>query len=69
MSFINPLDKIATLLPCPFCGGDAEIKQTGTNRVSMIIGCTDCSCELETGETSINEHSQWSTRTVNRDLS
>lgn len=50
------------MLPCPFCGGDAEIKRMGTNRVSMIIGCVDCSCTLETGETSINERSQWNSR-------
>ena len=69
MDLLKTDNKYSSLLPCPFCGGDAEIKQMGTNRVSMIIGCTDCSCELETGETSINEHSQWNTRTVKRDLS
>lgn len=50
------------LAPCPFCGGEAEIQQQGTNRVSMIIGCTSCSCTLETGETWIDENSQWNNR-------
>lgn len=33
------------LLPCPFCGGEAEIKQTGKNK--MRIGCTSCLMGLE----------------------
>ena len=35
------------LLPCPFCGGEAEIRKRGTPRASMIIGCTNCGCLLE----------------------
>ena len=38
------------LLPCPFCGGDAEIERLGTTRLSTIYQCTDCGCSLETGE-------------------
>jgi predicted RNA-binding Zn-ribbon protein involved in translation (DUF1610 family) len=40
-----------TLLPCPFCGGEAEIERYGTGRYSTIYRCTECSCSLETGET------------------
>ena len=47
---------------CPFCGGEAFIKRMGTNRVSMQIECDNCGCELETGETWIDEHSDWNTR-------
>lgn len=39
-----------TLLPCPFCGGEAEIERYGTSRVSTIYICTFCGCSLETGE-------------------
>lgn len=39
------------LLPCPFCGGEAEIEQQGTNRISTIYACLDCGCRLETNET------------------
>ncbi len=28
------------LLPCPFCGGDAELKQTG--RTQYTIECENC---------------------------
>ena len=38
------------LLPCPFCGGEAEIEQVGDSRRSTTYACTDCSCILETCE-------------------
>jgi len=60
MTTVSP--EVIELKPCPFCGGDAEVQRRGTNRVSMIIGCTDCSCTLETGETWIDENSQWNNR-------
>jgi hypothetical protein len=53
------------LKPCPFCGGEAEVKRMGTNRVSMIIGCVECSCELETGETWIDKNINWNQREPN----
>ena len=54
--------KDGELKTCPFCGSEAEIKQMGTHRVSMIVGCTDCGCILETGETWIDEKSNWNVR-------
>lgn len=38
------------LLPCPFCGYEAEIERLGDGRRSTIYACTSCSCSLETGE-------------------
>lgn len=38
------------LVDCPFCGGKAEIKRRGNAKQSMIIGCTNCSCTLESGD-------------------
>lgn len=38
------------LLPCPFCGGEAEIERIGDHSRSTIYGCTDCGASLETGE-------------------
>lgn len=49
------------LKPCPFCGGEAEVEQKGSNRRSHIIRCQDCNCSLETGETW-NAGAQWNTR-------
>lgn len=49
------------LLPCPFCGGEAEIEQQGTGRISTIYSCLDCGCRLETGETW-QVPSQWNQR-------
>jgi transcription initiation factor TFIIIB Brf1 subunit/transcription initiation factor TFIIB len=51
----------AVLAPCPFCGGEAEVEQQGTNRQSHIIACTNCGCSLETWETW-NAGSLWNTR-------
>lgn len=42
--------RLVMLLPCPFCGNEAEVKREGTHRASMIIGCTECHCELESGD-------------------
>lgn len=39
-----------TLLPCPFCGGEAMVERHGNRRQSTIYACTECSCRLETGE-------------------
>lgn len=38
-------DKYDNLLPCPFCGGKAEIKQTG--KVKMRIRCEKCFIGIE----------------------
>lgn len=38
------------LLPCPFCGGEAEIERLGDRRQSTQYSCTECGCFLETGE-------------------
>ena len=38
------------LLPCPFCGSEAEIERFGTRSVSTVYQCTNCGCSLETGE-------------------
>jgi len=54
--------KFNELLSCPFCGGEAEVKRMGTRRVSMIIGCTECGCDLETGETWIDKNIHWNQR-------
>jgi hypothetical protein len=49
------------LLPCPFCGGKAEIEQYGDKRRSTIIACTECACRLENGET-FRHGTIWNTR-------
>ena len=49
------------LKPCPFCGGEAEIERYGTRKVSTVYVCTECGCQLETGE-EWNHGTQWNTR-------
>lgn len=49
------------LLPCPFCGGKAEIERTGTRRFSTLYSCEDCGCSLETGE-EFNHGQRWNER-------
>lgn len=56
------VDKNTGLAPCPFCSGEAEVKRMGTSKVSMIIECTECGCDLETGETWIDKNTQWNKR-------
>lgn len=35
------------LKPCPFCGGRPVIERKGDRSKSMIIGCEDCGCNME----------------------
>lgn len=49
------------LLPCPFCGHEAEIERYGDIRQSTIYSCTCCGCRLETNET-YDHGSQWNVR-------
>lgn len=49
------------LLPCPFCGSEAEIERIGNHRQSTIYQCTSCSCSLETGE-EWDHGRRWNTR-------
>lgn len=51
------------LLPCPFCGSEAEIERYGDRRQSTIYQCTSCSCRLETGE-EWGHGRQWNERAV-----
>jgi Lar family restriction alleviation protein len=45
------------LLPCPFCGEEAEIERYGDRRMSTIYACTGCGCRLETEEE--RDHGRW----------
>lgn len=38
------------LLPCPFCGDEAEVERYGTPRQSCIVACTNCGCRLSSNE-------------------
>ena len=49
------------LLPCPFCGGKAEIERFGTYKMSTQYACQNCSCHLETGEES-DHGARWNER-------
>jgi hypothetical protein len=48
------------LRPCPFCGSEAEVHREGTRNYSCVIGCTNCSCKLETNEIGYGD--QWNQR-------
>ena len=55
----------ATLLPCPFCGEEAEIERPGTARQSMIVACTNCGCRVESGDVcglTLPESWKWNLR-------
>lgn len=42
--------KAGSLLPCPFCGGEASVIRKGTDRQSCIVSCDMCGCRLESNE-------------------
>lgn len=54
-------EKTTILLPCPFCGGEAEIERIGDRRQSTVYACLFCGCRLETGEECLHG-SAWNTR-------
>lgn len=56
----HPTDALR-LVPCPFCGGQAEIEQFGNTRRSTIYCCQECGCKLETGE-EFNHGRAWNRR-------
>ncbi len=51
------------LLPCPFCGGDAEFERLGTRMQSTIVACQFCGATQECGET-YDYGDVWNTRTA-----
>lgn len=51
------------LLPCPFCGGEAEIERHGCTKFLTVYRCQDCGCSLETSET-FNHGREWNARAV-----
>jgi Lar family restriction alleviation protein len=50
------------LLPCPFCGGQAEFERTGTSGHSCIVSCGNCGARHESGDEYENSGSSWNSR-------
>jgi len=53
------------LLPCPFCKGKAFFVRKGTIKVSMIVMCEDCGCQVESGDVdgfTLPERYRWNVR-------
>ena len=53
---------MSDLLPCPFCGGQAEIIRFGTPRWSAIVECMECGGRLESGDEGEESGRHWNTR-------
>jgi Lar family restriction alleviation protein len=56
----------ATLLPCPFCGGRANLY---TNKVDFVekwsVGCGDCNADMDACEDTQAEAAEaWNTRST-----
>jgi Lar family restriction alleviation protein len=53
----------AELLPCPFCGGEAERETfTGANGVSYWVECRDCGVRIDIELTAAEADVAWNTR-------
>jgi Lar family restriction alleviation protein len=50
------------LLPCPFCGGRAEVEQAGTRLRSCIVACSNCGCRHESGDEEPSSGRSWNMR-------
>lgn len=50
------------LLPCPFCGGEAEFERMGTSRQSCIVVCGSCGARLESSDEYQRSGSRWNDR-------
>jgi len=50
------------LLPCPFCGGEAEFERMGTPRQSCIVVCGNCGARHESGDEGARNGTQWNRR-------
>lgn len=51
------------LLPCPFCGGEAEMVRTGTPRRSCQVACSNCNTHHESADEGEDSGASWNTRT------
>ncbi len=54
--------KLTKLLPCPFCGSEAEFERFGNHNQSCVVLCTDCDCRLESNEVAPFCGCQWNRR-------
>lgn len=50
------------LLPCPFCGGEAEIERMGTRRQSCQVACTNCGAHHEGPDEDEHSGDSWNRR-------
>ncbi len=50
------------LLPCPFCGDEAEYVRRGTSRQSCIVACTNCGAKHESSDQDWYNGKSWNHR-------
>ena len=52
----------STPLPCPFCGGEAELIRLGSRRCSCQIACTQCGGRHESSDEGARSGESWNER-------
>jgi hypothetical protein len=52
------------LLPCPFCGGDAEMREATTCHDTWFVRCTECQCKTVTSYDKYEPTVTWNARTA-----
>jgi Lar family restriction alleviation protein len=55
------------LLPCPFCGDDADFERIGTPKMSTIVACTGCGARHESADEGEHAGSSWNHRATRPD--
>lgn len=55
---------MADLKPCPFCGGEAHLRQDASHSKAWFIGCNteDCFGEIHWAQTKAEAITAWNTR-------
>jgi hypothetical protein len=57
-------EKSEALLSCPFCGGDAEIRESEVCHDTWFSRCIDCGCRTMTSYSKEEPTATWNTRAV-----
>lgn len=56
------VDAVVSLLPCPFCGGAAELDPSDDSERHWFVWCTTCGCGTDTSVDPAESVQEWNRR-------